>query len=159
MSVRARPLGKTGLVVGELALGTWGISGDGYGPVDAAEAERVVARALEIGINLFDTADVYGGGKMEALLGKVLASHQGARVVTKGGTDRTTEPPRKRFDPGHLRASVQRSLKRLGRESEIVSLFDMEQNRCIQEIPLERHGIDVIFSLLEVPAALAFNRP
>jgi hypothetical protein len=35
----------------------------------------------------------------------------------------------------------------------------MEQNRCIQEIPLERHGIDVIFSLLEVPAALAFNRP
>ena len=40
-----------------------------------------------------------------------------------------------------------------------IALFDMEQNRCIQEIPLERHGIDVIFSLLEVPAALAFNRP
>jgi aryl-alcohol dehydrogenase-like predicted oxidoreductase len=106
-------------VASELALGTWGLSGDGYGPVDAAEAERTVARALDIGITLFDTADAYGAGKMEALLGKLLnASDAGkkASIVTKGGTDRTTDPPRKRFDPEHLRTAVDRSRKRLGRE-------------------------------------------
>ena len=116
VSVRPRPLGKTGLVVSELALGTWGLSGDGYGPVDAADAERVIARAIDIGVNLVDTADAYGAGKMEALLGRALAAQKGVRVVTKGGTDRSTEPPRKRFDAPHLRAAVERSLKRLGRE-------------------------------------------
>jgi aryl-alcohol dehydrogenase-like predicted oxidoreductase len=115
MGVRVRPLGKTSIVTSELALGTWGLSGDGYGPVDEAEAERTIRRALDIGITLFDTADAYGAGKMEALLGKVLP-RASTTVVTKGGTDRTTEPPRKRFDPAHLRASVERSQKRLGRE-------------------------------------------
>ena len=103
-------------MVSELALGTWGLSGDGYGPVDAADAERVIARAIDIGVNLVDTADAYGAGKMEALLGRALDAHKGVRVVTKGGTDRSTEPPRKRFDAPHLRAAVERSLKRLGRE-------------------------------------------
>ncbi len=119
VSVRPRPLGKTGLVVSELALGTWGLSGDGYGPVEAAEAERTIARALDIGFTLIDTSDSYGGGAMEALLGRVLASEPAkSRVVvaTKIGTDRTTEPPRKRFDPEYLRARVQASAKRLGRE-------------------------------------------
>jgi aryl-alcohol dehydrogenase-like predicted oxidoreductase len=116
VSVRPRPLGKTGLVVSELALGTWGLSGDGYGPIEEGEAERTIARAVEIGINLIDTADAYGAGKMEALLGKALAAHKDVRVVTKGGTDRTTEPPRKRFDGAHLREAVKRSLKRLGRD-------------------------------------------
>jgi aryl-alcohol dehydrogenase-like predicted oxidoreductase len=115
MSIRHRPLGKTGLVVSELSLGTWGLSGDGYGPVDAEVADRTIARALEMGFTLFDTADAYGGGAMEARLGKALAGKT-AVVVTKVGTDRTTEPPRKRFDPGYLRASVTASLKRLGRE-------------------------------------------
>src|SRR6476646_4150619 len=116
VSVRPRPLGQTGHVVCELALGTWGLYGAGYGPVEAAEAERVIARAVDIGVNLIDTADAYGAGKMEALLGRVLAAQKGVRVVTKGGTDRSTEPPRKRFAAPHLRAAVERSLKRLGRE-------------------------------------------
>jgi aryl-alcohol dehydrogenase-like predicted oxidoreductase len=123
VSVRLRLLGKTGLVVSELALGTWGLSGDGYGAVEPAEAERVIARALDIGVTLFDTADAYGAGAMEAMLGRLLANAaaSGAQaravtIVTKGGTDRTTDPPRKRFDPEHLRAAVLRSRKRLGRE-------------------------------------------
>jgi aryl-alcohol dehydrogenase-like predicted oxidoreductase len=70
--VRKRPLGKTGLEVSELALGTWGVSGDGYGAVVEAEAERVIERAVALGITLFDTADVYGGGEMERRLGKLL---------------------------------------------------------------------------------------
>jgi aryl-alcohol dehydrogenase-like predicted oxidoreductase len=115
MPLRPRPLGKTGLVVSELSLGTWGLSGDGYGPVEPAVAEATIARALDMGFTLFDTADAYGGGAMEALLGKTLRG-KSAVIVTKVGTDRTTDPPRKRFDPDYLRASVAASLKRLGRE-------------------------------------------
>jgi aryl-alcohol dehydrogenase-like predicted oxidoreductase len=114
--VRSRPLGKTGLVVSELALGTWGLSGEPYGTVEPKEAENVVARALEMGFSLFDTSDAYGAGKMEALLGRIL--HQkNVTVVTKGGTDRTTTPPRKRFDGEYLRGAVTRSLKRLKRDA------------------------------------------
>ncbi len=114
--MRKRPLGKTGLFVSEMALGTWGLSGDAYGSVEPEEAERVVRRALDVGITLFDTADSYGGGKMEALLGRVLGARTDVVVVTKGGTDRTTEPARKRFDAEYLRGAVGRSLKRLGRD-------------------------------------------
>jgi aryl-alcohol dehydrogenase-like predicted oxidoreductase len=114
--VRSRPLGKTGLVVSELALGTWGLSGDGYGKVEPKDAENVIARAVEIGFNLFDTSDAYGAGKMEQLLGRVLRDRN-VTIVTKGGTDRATTPARKRFDAKYLREAVGRSLKRLGRDS------------------------------------------
>lgn len=100
-----------------MALGTWGLSGEAYGPVTEEQAEAVVRRALEIGFNLVDTADVYGGGKMEALLGRALAGREDVVVVTKVGTDRSTSPPTKRFDKEYLREAVQRSLKRLKRKS------------------------------------------
>jgi aryl-alcohol dehydrogenase-like predicted oxidoreductase len=115
VSVRLRPLGKTGLAVSELGLGTWGLSGDGYGPVEPAEAERTLRRAVDIGFNLIDTADSYGGGAMEELLGRALGKSN-AVIVTKIGTDRATEPPRKRFDAEYLRARVQASARRLRRE-------------------------------------------
>jgi len=107
----------TGLRVSELALGTWGLSGDAYGKVDRAEAERVVLRAADLGFSLFDTADSYGAGRMELLLGKTLAAYPGATIVSKVGTDRTTEPPRKRFGREHIASACDRSLKRLGRDT------------------------------------------
>jgi aryl-alcohol dehydrogenase-like predicted oxidoreductase len=69
-----------------------------------------------MGITLFDTADAYGSGLMERALGRVVQKRDDIVVVTKGGTDRSTLPPRKRFDPEYLRLSVERSLRRLGRE-------------------------------------------
>jgi aryl-alcohol dehydrogenase-like predicted oxidoreductase len=117
--VRHRVLGKTGLRVSELSLGTWGLSGDGYGPVAEGDQERVIDRALDIGFRTIDTADAYGAGRMERLIGQALR-RTGLRddvvVVTKGGTDRTTSPPTKRFDAEYLRASVERSLRRLRRD-------------------------------------------
>ena len=123
MSLRQRPLGKTGLVVSELSLGTWGISGDAYGPVLPAEAERTIARALDMGVTLFDTADSYGGGQMEALLGRAVRG-KNVTVVTKCGTDRTTEPARKHFDPEYVRSRVEASLKRLGSDHVDLYLLD-----------------------------------
>ncbi|PYP21947.1 MAG: hypothetical protein DMD53_05160 [Gemmatimonadetes bacterium] len=76
-AVRARVLGRTGLRVGELGFGAWAIGGNqygnSYGPTDDAEAKRAIRRAYELGCNFFDTADVYGHGHSEELLGEALA--------------------------------------------------------------------------------------
>ncbi|WP_437318046.1 aldo/keto reductase [Sorangium sp. So ce385] len=114
--MRKRPLGKTTLQVSELALGTWGLSGDGYGPVSELEADRVIDRALAVGIDLFDTADVYGRGEMERRLGKRLKGAGATFVVTKIGTDLEGLPPTKRFDPAYLRTAFERSQERLARD-------------------------------------------
>ena len=114
-----------------MSLGTWGLSGDGYGAIDAADARKVIERALEIGFTTFDTADAYGAGSMERLLGEVVPRDVPVTVVTKVGTDRTTEPPRKRFDAEYLRASALRSLKRLGRECIDVYLLHNPSADCI----------------------------
>lgn len=114
--MRRRPLGKTGLSVTELALGTWGLSGDGYGPVPESEQDKVIDRARALGITLFETADSYAGGAMERRLGERLKGDAEARVVTKIGTDRDASVPRKRFDPSYLREAVERSCERLGRD-------------------------------------------
>jgi aryl-alcohol dehydrogenase-like predicted oxidoreductase len=113
--MKRRPLGKTGLLVPELALGTWGLSGDAYGPVAAEEAERTVLRAIDIGLSLIDTSDAYGGGRTEAMLGRLLAGKE-VTLVTRGGADRRTQPPVQSFDPRYIEGAVGRSQKRLGRE-------------------------------------------
>ncbi|HEV3191139.1 MAG TPA: aldo/keto reductase [Polyangiaceae bacterium] len=132
--MRTRGLGKTALRVSEMALGTWGLSGDGYGPVDEAEQERVLHRALEMGVTLVDTADAYGGGRMERLIGKTIAGRDDVVVVTKGGTDRATLPPKKRFDAPYLRQAVERSLRRLGRDRiDVYLLHNPTENVMIAE--------------------------
>jgi aryl-alcohol dehydrogenase-like predicted oxidoreductase len=113
--MRKRPLGASSSQVTELGLGTWGLSGDGYGPVREAEQDRVIERALAMGIRLFDTADCYGEGFMEARLGRLLPGD--AFVVTKIGTRREVKPPRKDFSVGYLRDAFQRSRDRLRRET------------------------------------------
>lgn len=115
--MRKRPLGSTGLEVSELAIGTFGLSGDGYGPVKDTEVDRVLDKALEAGINLFETADVYGDGAMERKLGERFEKlEEQPIVVTKVGTDRYAQPrPRKRFEPSYLREAVGRCQERLRR--------------------------------------------
>jgi aryl-alcohol dehydrogenase-like predicted oxidoreductase len=99
-----------------MGLGTWGLSGDAYGPVDPHEQERVLRRAIDMGFTLIDTADAYAGGRMEHLIGRVIAGHDDVVVVTKGGTDRATAPARKRFDREYLRGAVDRSRLRLQKD-------------------------------------------
>ncbi len=114
--MRFRLLGKTGIRISELSMGTWGLSGDAYGAVEEATQERVLRRGLEMGLSLIDTADSYAAGRMEQLVGRVVAKRNDVVVVTKGGTDRSTAPARKRFDAPYLRERVEASLRRLGRE-------------------------------------------
>jgi aryl-alcohol dehydrogenase-like predicted oxidoreductase len=141
-AVRTRALGKTGLRVSELALGTWGLSGDGYGPVDEREQQRVLSRALEMGVSIIDTADAYADGRMEREVGRAIAGLGEVVVVTKGGVDRSTAPPRKRFDAAYLRASVERSRARLSRDRIDVYLLHNPQ--------VETLGAEAIDTLLEL---------
>lgn len=113
--IRLRPLGSTGLDVAELSLGTWGLSGDGYGPVSNRETEGTIRRAVELGITLFETSDAYGKGSMEALLGRLLEPHPETMIATRHGIDRSDKYAKKRFDPSYLKNSLQRSLDRLRR--------------------------------------------
>jgi aryl-alcohol dehydrogenase-like predicted oxidoreductase len=129
--VKKRPLGKTGLLVSELALGTWGLSGDGYGEAPPEEAERTILRALEIGVNLVDTSDCYGGGKTEALLGRLLARRD-VMVVTRGGVDLTSKPAVQNFAPEHFEAALARSQKRLRRERIDLYLLHNPSAECLK---------------------------
>jgi aryl-alcohol dehydrogenase-like predicted oxidoreductase len=101
--------------VTEVCLGTWGLSGGGYGHVADEVADAVIDRAVELGVDLFDTADVYGRGAMERRLGARLPAT--ARIVTKIGTDLDGTPPRKRFDLDYLRPAFERARERIGRDT------------------------------------------
>jgi aryl-alcohol dehydrogenase-like predicted oxidoreductase len=122
--MRRRTLGNTGIELPELVLGTWGLSGDGYGHVDEADQEQVITRALALGVDAFETADVYGKGEMERRLGKLLAEREGAVVITKIGTDRAESPPIKRFDADYLRDAARQSRERLGRKIDVLLLHN-----------------------------------
>lgn len=105
-------------------MGTWGLSGDGYGPVDEAEQDRVIERALALDVSAFETADAYAQGAMESRLGRLLEAHPTAMVITKVGTDRSQTPAAKRFDPDFLKEAVTRSRERLRRPIDVLLLHN-----------------------------------
>src|SRR6185437_459709 len=82
--MRYRTLGKTGWQVSAVAMGCWGIGGQ-WGPVAEAEAIRTIHAALDLGVNLFDTADSYGLGVSEELVGKALRGRRDVYIATKVG--------------------------------------------------------------------------
>jgi aryl-alcohol dehydrogenase-like predicted oxidoreductase len=129
--MQKRNLGRTGFVVGELALGTWGLSGDAYGPVSEREQDAVIDRALALGVDLFETADVYAEGKMERKLGARLPE-VGTTVVTKVGTALDGKPTRKRFDVEFLKRAIGASQERLGRKRIDVVLLHNPSVQVVQ---------------------------
>ncbi|ABP96365.1 MULTISPECIES: aldo/keto reductase [Metallosphaera] len=109
-----RDLGHTGIKTSELGIGMWTLVTDWWGEPD--KAQEIVRRAIELGINFFDTADMYGNGRAEEVLGRSLGSKRDKVVIlTKVGYDFYSSPqrPRQRFDLDYLRTAVDRSLKRL----------------------------------------------
>src|SRR3954467_10251629 len=121
-----RDLGtRTGVQVSALGLGCWAIGGPwtsngrpaGWGQVDDDESIRAIRRALELGVRLFDTADVYGCGHSERVLGRAIAERRDdVGIVTKGG-NRVDEQPRPGggtdVSPAYLRRACDASLRRL----------------------------------------------
>jgi aryl-alcohol dehydrogenase-like predicted oxidoreductase len=120
--MRYRPLGRTGLFVSELCLGTmtfggaeglWGV----IGKLQQSEAERLVGQALEAGINFIDTADVYAGGVSEQITGQALKNLKVARdsvlVATKVFGETGPGPNARGATRAHILDGVHASLRRL----------------------------------------------
>jgi aryl-alcohol dehydrogenase-like predicted oxidoreductase len=122
--MRRRSLGKTGIEIPELCLGTWGLSGDACGPVEEADQDSVIERALALGMLAFETADAYAQGAMESRLGRLLEKHRDAIVITKVGTDRSATPPLKRFDDKYLAEAIDKSRERLNRPIDVLLLHN-----------------------------------
>jgi aryl-alcohol dehydrogenase-like predicted oxidoreductase len=123
--------------VSQLTLGTWGLSGDGYGPVSEAVQDEVISRARAYGITVFETADVYGRGEMERRLGRIVGSDPSVTIVTKVGTFLDGLPTRKRFDAAYLRSACERSGERLARSRiDVVLLHNpAEQTLARDDVP------------------------
>jgi len=84
--VNYRTLGKIGFEVSEVSLGTWQVGGGWGAPFDDATAEEIPNRAIDLGVNFIDTADVYADGQSEAAVGRVVRSRtEHVTVATKCG--------------------------------------------------------------------------
>ncbi len=133
--MRYRPLGRTGFRVSEIGFGGWGIGGNrhgnSYGETDDAIAIAALNRAYELGCNFFDTADVYGHGHSERLIGQTLKGWKRDEVLiaTCGGQDFSKEALAKsggakpNFSGEYLRKAVEASLKRL--DVEAIDLYQL----------------------------------
>jgi len=131
-----RKLGSQGLTVSELGLGCMGMS-EFYGKADEQESVATLHRAVELGITMLDTADIYGFGENERLVGRAIKGVRDRVVVaTKFGIVRKKEDPAFRGisgRPEYVRQSCEASLKRLG--IDVIDLYYI--HRVDATIPIE----------------------
>jgi aryl-alcohol dehydrogenase-like predicted oxidoreductase len=137
-----RVLGRSGIEVSALGMGTWAIGGAmasggqplGWGNSDDAESTAAIRRAVDLGVTLFDTADVYGAGHAERVLGAALAPVRDQVVIaTKWGEtydEATRQLPGADGTPEYLRWAVAQSLRRLGTDR--IDIYQLHVN----ELPL-----------------------
>jgi aryl-alcohol dehydrogenase-like predicted oxidoreductase len=126
-SMQQRTLGRTGRSVSVVGLGTWQLGAD-WGDVSEADARAVLDASVEAGVTFFDTADVYGDGRSETVIGGFLADHRsdsgsGITVATKMGRRMDQVPENYVLD--NFRAWTERSRRNLG-----VDTLDLVQLHC-----------------------------
>lgn len=126
--MKQRSFGTTGLQVSEIGFGAWAIGGNrfgnSYGPTEDATSLSALAAALEAGCTFFDTADVYGHGHSEELLGKALAGHRKDVVIaTKVGGDFYHGSPRTDFSDKYILFACEKSLERL--KTDVIDVYQL----------------------------------
>jgi aryl-alcohol dehydrogenase-like predicted oxidoreductase len=127
-----RIFGNSNFNVSEVGLGCWQLGGDCWGDLDEAEALGILRAAVESGVNFLDTADVYGGGRSEQLIGKFLKENSDELfVATKLGRRDHVFPDN--FTPANLRGCTEDSLKHIG-----VEALDLTQLHCLPAEILRR---------------------
>jgi aryl-alcohol dehydrogenase-like predicted oxidoreductase len=127
-----RALGQTGLKVSEISFGSWAIGGTseaagtqwGWGETPETDAIAAIRRARELGVNFFDTADVYGNGRSEQILGKALSSEwDKVHVASKVGNVVRNGAGGKDWSRQHIVRSCEDSLKRL--KKDVIDLYQL----------------------------------
>ncbi len=130
--MNTRTLGNTGRIVSEIGLGCWQLGGD-WGHVTESKAFEILRRAVEHGITFIDTADVYGDGRSETLIGRFLKERKEELLVaTKVGRRNYPGP----YSAALLREHVTASLDRLG-----VDALDLVQLHCVPTDELRKGEI------------------
>ncbi|MFI5709412.1 aldo/keto reductase [Kribbella sp. NPDC051620] len=133
-----RTLGRTGRQVGVVGLGAWQLGAD-WGEVDESDALAVLNSAIEGGVTFIDTADVYGDGRSERLVGQVLKEHPELTVASKMG--RRVEQTPENYTLDNFRAWNDRSRENLG-----VDTIDLVQLHCP---PTPVYSTDAVFDALD----------
>ncbi|MGW2327838.1 aldo/keto reductase [Streptomyces sp. NPDC001700] len=131
-----RTLGRSGIEVSALGFGCWAIGGEwwsvdgqplGWGSVDDEESVRAIRRALDLGVTFFDTADVYGTGHSERVLGRALGKRRGDVVLATKWGNVFDERARTRVgqddSPEHVRRALTASLRRL--DTDHIDLYQL----------------------------------
>ncbi|MFN9985793.1 MAG: aldo/keto reductase, partial [Pirellula sp.] len=123
--MKYRALGRTPWRVSEISFGAWAI-GAAWGPVDDSESMAALHRAVDLGVNFIDTADVYGDGHSERLIAKLLSERPGEQIVvaTKAGRRLPQQTP-EGYTRENLASWIDRSLKNLNMEC-----LDLVQLHC-----------------------------
>ena len=132
--MQKRKLGSQGLEVSELGLGCMGMS-QFYGPRDDNESTATLERAIELGINFFDTADVYGVGHNEELVGTTLRKYRDKVIIATKFANQVLPDGKRAINgrPEYVRSACEASLKRLG-----VDHIDLYyQHRVDKKVPIE----------------------
>ncbi|MCK5568389.1 MAG: aldo/keto reductase, partial [Spirochaetes bacterium] len=139
--MKYRVLGKTGFSVSEISIGTWQVGGRWGDPFDEKNALKTLNEALDLGINFFDTADVYGDRLSEKAIGKVLKERkEKCYVATKCGR-RLTPHVADGYNDKNIRKFVDESLANMG-----VETIDLIQLHCP---PTEVYSRPEVFETLD----------
>lgn len=126
--MKYRDLGRTGIKVSEVGFGAWAIGGNrhgnSYGPTDDKVSLEAIEKALDLGCNFFDTADVYGWGHSEELLSKAIKGKRDRIVIaTKGGSDFYQGFGFQTFNEEYIRFALDKSLERL--KTDYIDLYQL----------------------------------
>ncbi len=174
--MKYRDFGNTGIKVSEVGFGAWGIGGNehghSYGQTDDKVSLEAINKALDLGCNFFDTADVYGFGHSETLLGKTLKSKRDRVIIaTKAGSDFYQGGGFQTFTPEYIRFALEKSLDRL--KTDYVDVYQLHNPpvrllkkestyECLQDLKREGKirawGISIL-DPIEGMTALAVSQP
>ncbi|MCY7311809.1 MAG: aldo/keto reductase [Chitinophagaceae bacterium] len=145
-----RKFGNTGLIVSEIGFGAWAIGGGamigttsiGWGDSDDTVSEKAIHASLDAGINFFDTADIYGLGHSEDLLGKTIGKNKEVIIATKVGNVSRNDQFTTDYSKDYILNACEESLRRLQREVidyyqlHTARLSHLQESNCIEAMQL-----------------------